>query len=175
MKGKGRAPPPSAPPEDVEITPQYVEPSPLPPALQPGPIVRRRPSLSRNGSGNSSPKKRKRESVASVAPITGEGSQVAAHYNKRLNFSREERNYSPIIGLKSFNNWIKSVLIAKYARDYHRSQEEQQQDRNANGQRGGNRRPPQSRFRVLDMGCGKGGDLQKWQKAGITDYVAVGK
>lgn len=171
MKGKGRAAPPVAPPEDVEITPQYVEPPPLPPALQPGPIVRRRPSITRNGSsGQSSPKKRKRESFA-LAPVTGEGSQVAEHYNKRLNFSREERNYSPIIGLKSFNNWIKSVLIAKYARDYHRSQEEQQQDRN--GHRGGPRRP-QSRFRVLDMGCGKGGDLQKWQKAGITDYVAVG-
>ncbi|KAK9894490.1 guanine-N(7)-methyltransferase [Cystobasidium minutum MCA 4210] len=170
MKGKGRAAPPVAPPEDVEITPQYVEPPPLPPALQPGPIVRRRPSITRNGSsGQSSPKKRKRESFA-LAPVTGEGSQVAEHYNKRLNFSREERNYSPIIGLKSFNNWIKSVLIAKYARDYHRSQEEQQQDRN--GHRGGPRRP-QSRFRVLDMGCGKGGDLQKWQKAGITDYVAV--
>lgn len=171
MKGKGRAP--TAPPEDVDISPQYVEPSPLPPSLQPGPIARRRPSLSRNGSGGSSPRKRKRDSLPIAAPITGEGSQVAEHYNKRLNFSREERNYSPIIGLKSFNNWIKSVLIAKYARDYHASMDDRQ-DNAMDGGRRGNRRPPQKPFRVLDMGCGKGGDLQKWQKAGITDYVAVG-
>lgn len=169
MKGKGRAP--TAPPEDVDIAPQYAEPAPLPPALQPGPVVRRRPSLPRHNSGSGSPRKRKRDSFA-LAPVTGEGSQVAAHYNKRLNFSREERNYSPIIGLKSFNNWIKSVLIAKYARDYHRNAEEAQ-GQNGDGHRGGHRR--QNRFRVLDMGCGKGGDLQKWQKAGITDYVAVGE
>lgn len=27
--------------------------------------------------------------------------------------------------------------------------------------------------RVLDIGCGKGGDLQKWQKARIREYVAL--
>lgn len=27
--------------------------------------------------------------------------------------------------------------------------------------------------RVLDIGCGKGGDLQKWQKAKIKEYVAL--
>jgi len=27
--------------------------------------------------------------------------------------------------------------------------------------------------RVLDIGCGKGGDLQKWQKANIKEYVAL--
>lgn len=167
MKGKGRAP--TAPPEDVEIAPQYVEPSALPPALQPGPVMRRRPSLGRNGSGPGSPKKRKRDSFA-ASPVTGEGSQVAAFYNKRLNFSREQRNDSPIIGLKSFNNWIKSVLIAKYARDYHA---EASPGQNGHDRRGGGRR--QTPFRVLDIGCGKGGDLQKWQKAGITDYVAIGE
>lgn len=169
MKGKGRAP--TAPPDDVDIAPQYVEPGPLPSSLQPGPIVRRRPSFRRNRSSSSSPKKRKRDSFAG-SPVTGEGSQVAAFYNKRLNFSREERNFSPIIGLKSFNNWVKSVLIAKYARDYHQAAEESHAPSDQ-GRRGGRRR--QTPFRVLDIGCGKGGDLQKWQKAGITDYVAIGK
>lgn len=168
MKGKGRAP--TAPPEDVDIAPQYIEPGPLPPSLQPGPIARRRPSLARNRSGSSSPRKRKRDSFA-ASPTTGEGSQVAAFYNKRLNFSREERKSSPIIGLKSFNNWVKSVLIAKYARDYHKAAEDSFAS-NDQGRRGGPRR--QTPFRVLDIGCGKGGDLQKWLKAGITDYVAIG-
>jgi mRNA (guanine-N7-)-methyltransferase len=27
--------------------------------------------------------------------------------------------------------------------------------------------------RVLDIGCGKGGDLQKWQKAKIKEYIAL--
>lgn len=162
------------PPDDVDISPLYIEPSPLPPALVPGPIARQRPDLIRNGSsGPISPvKKRKRDSiVAGIAPILGEGVEVAAHYNKRLNYSRDERNCSPIIGLKSFNNWVKSVLIAKYARDYHRQGETQLQPP-PHG-----RRPPRQRrtLKVLDLGCGKGGDLMKWEKANIKEYVGVGK
>ena len=82
--------------------------------------------------------------------------------NKRQNFSREERTYSPIIGLKSFNNWVKSVLIAKYARDYHNA--------TSNGH-GPSRHA--KKLKVLDLGCGKGGDLQKWQKAGLREYIGV--
>jgi mRNA (guanine-N7-)-methyltransferase len=59
------------------------------------------------------------------------------------------RGESPIIGLKTFNNWIKSVLIGKRA-------------------------PQGGRLRVLDIGCGKGGDLQKWQKAGTEELVGIG-
>lgn len=29
--------------------------------------------------------------------------------------------------------------------------------------------------KVLDMGCGKGGDLTKWAKARIREYVGVGE
>ena len=29
--------------------------------------------------------------------------------------------------------------------------------------------------KVLDMGCGKGGDLSKWNKAKIKEYMGVGE
>lgn len=29
-------------------------------------------------------------------------------------------------------------------------------------------------IKVLDLGCGKGGDLQKWAKAGTDEYVGIG-
>jgi mRNA (guanine-N7-)-methyltransferase len=53
-------------------------------------------------------------------------------------------------------------LIAKYARDHHNP------TTNGNGSsRHG------KKLRVLDLGCGKGGDLQKWQKAGLKEYIGV--
>ncbi|GJJ15084.1 hypothetical protein Clacol_009359 [Clathrus columnatus] len=86
---------------------------------------------------------------------------VVHHYNSRPDVGVHERRESPIIGLKNFNNWIKSVLIAKFAK---RAFE------------GAPPPPPgdlKSRGKVLDMGCGKGGDLQKWQKARVREYVGL--
>ncbi|XP_050379472.1 mRNA cap guanine-N7 methyltransferase 1-like [Argentina anserina] len=71
---------------------------------------------------------------------------VANHYSARRNQTFEEREVSPIVHLRKLNNWIKSVLIQLYA---HRGDV------------------------VLDLGCGKGGDLYKWDKAGITYYVGI--
>ncbi|WVN85801.1 uncharacterized protein L203_100952 [Cryptococcus depauperatus CBS 7841] len=72
---------------------------------------------------------------------------VANHYNARPDVGVERREESPIIGLRKFNNWIKSVLIGKFAH-----------------------RP---RGKVLDIGCGKGGDLNKWKQARIMLYVGI--
>ena len=47
---------------------------------------------------------------------------------------------SKIKGLRSYNNWVKSSLIQKFIGD----------ERN---------------LKILDIGCGKGGDLQMWQAA----------
>jgi mRNA (guanine-N7-)-methyltransferase len=73
--------------------------------------------------------------------------------NARPEVGVEHREYSPIIGLKKFNNWIKSVLIGKFSY----------------------RPPGGSGARVLDIGCGKGGDLQKWRQARIQLYVGLGE
>ncbi|TXG67304.1 hypothetical protein EZV62_008579 [Acer yangbiense] len=72
--------------------------------------------------------------------------KVAEHYSARTNQTLEEREASPIIHLKKLNNWIKSVLVQLYTR------------------RGD---------AVLDLACGKGGDLIKWDKAKIGYYVGI--
>lgn len=82
---------------------------------------------------------------------TGNAAEVASHYNARPEVGVEHREFSPIIGLKKFNNWIKSVLIGKFA----------YRERGRPG------------AKVLDLGAGKGGDLNKWKQARIDLYVAM--
>lgn len=103
----------------------------------------------------------------STEQYVGKAGEVAAHCkwtlgqpvsdslsdNMRPEVGVESREFSPIIGLKKFNNWIKSVLIGKFAF-------------RANNAAGA---------RVLDIGCGKGGDLNKWKQARIRLYVGMGR
>lgn len=87
---------------------------------------------------------------------------IAGHYNARPDVGPKQRLQSPIIGLKAFNNWIKAVLIGKFA---HRALDESPWAGGRHGRgRGG---------KVLDLGCGKGGDLTKWAKAHVAEYVGI--
>jgi mRNA (guanine-N7-)-methyltransferase len=70
---------------------------------------------------------------------------VTEHYNERRDEGKRGRLDSRIIRMRSFNNWVKSVLINLHTRPG---------------------------ARVLDLCCGKGGDLNKWSKAQISEYVA---
>lgn len=73
---------------------------------------------------------------------------VRNHYNERTFIAKgQKRNLSPIIKLRNFNNVIKNMLI--------------------NGAVSG------PGARVLDLGCGKGGDLRKWETARISQYIGV--
>jgi mRNA (guanine-N7-)-methyltransferase len=74
---------------------------------------------------------------------------VTQHYNAVPERGREwRRTDSKIKGLRSYNNWVKSVLLHKCA-------------------------PKTPGANVLDVGCGKGGDLMKWQNQRIDLYVGL--
>jgi mRNA (guanine-N7-)-methyltransferase len=86
--------------------------------------------------------------------------------NARPDVGIEQRRDSRIIGLRNFNNWIKSVLITRFAHPALAV--------SAVTDGGGARGGRGLRGKVLDLGCGKGGDLNKWSKARIKEYIALG-
>ncbi|AGC01974.1 mRNA-capping enzyme [Acanthamoeba polyphaga moumouvirus] len=66
-------------------------------------------------------------------------------YNKQ-SFSYYQKNTSNAIGMRAFNNFIKSNMITTYCKD---------------------------KDSVLDIGCGRGGDLIKFIHANIREYVGL--
>ena len=91
-----------------------------------------------------------------AAATRGVEEVVRQHYNAVPQRGREWRKTdSRIKGLRSFNNWIKSTIIHKFSPS-----------------ESGKEPLP---LRILDIGCGKGGDLGKWQQAPqpVELYVGV--
>ncbi|XP_030645161.1 mRNA cap guanine-N(7) methyltransferase [Chanos chanos] len=78
--------------------------------------------------------------------------KVASHYNTLQECGLEERNKSRILHMRNFNNWLKSILIGEIL-------EQVRQERRD--------------VCVLDLGCGKGGDLLKWRKGHISRLVCA--
>lgn len=70
---------------------------------------------------------------------------IKEHYN-RIKKTPKERIRSKVANIRYTNNFIKAVLIRYYVR------------------------PGMS---VLDIGCGKGGDLKKYDKANIREYYGL--
>lgn len=81
-------------------------------------------------------------------------STVAEHYNNLEQRGIEERRQSRIIHLRNFNNWTKSVSINEAIETLRR-------------------RNPRREIRVLDLGCGKGGDLRKWAIGRVQHVVCA--
>ncbi|KAF8448023.1 mRNA capping enzyme-domain-containing protein [Boletus edulis BED1] len=92
----------------------------------------------------------------------GDVGKVIDHYNMRPEVGVKQRMESPIIGLKYFNNWVKSVLITRFAHPALASSLVSQ----SSG-------PGRGRGKVLDLGCGKGGDFTKWAKARVKELVCA--
>ena len=76
--------------------------------------------------------------------VRDESTRIAEHYNKHQQQDVKSRQLSKIISLRSFNNWVKSLIIQKYTKGME----------------------PYT-CSVLDLCCGKGGDLNKFSKAQI--------
>jgi len=83
---------------------------------------------------------------------SGIGNVVASHYNSLEEKGVVERRDSRIIHMRNFNNWVKSMLLNEYLDKIKAS-------------------AGRDNIKVMDLGCGKGGDLQKWQRGGVK-YVA---
>ncbi|KAG5264847.1 hypothetical protein AALO_G00258690 [Alosa alosa] len=87
--------------------------------------------------------------------VTEEGhhsKKVASHYNSLQECGLAERSRSRIVHMRNFNNWLKSVLIGEILDKVRQRQRE---------------------VSVLDLGCGKGGDLLKWRKGHINRLVCA--
>ncbi|XP_071648961.1 mRNA cap guanine-N(7) methyltransferase [Temnothorax longispinosus] len=80
---------------------------------------------------------------------------VADHYNALEEKGLSQRNQSRIVYMRNFNNWIKSMLINEYVVKVRQ------------GKSFG------ASLRVMDMCCGKGGDLLKWKKANISHLICA--
>jgi mRNA (guanine-N7-)-methyltransferase len=98
--------------------------------------------------------------IEAAAAAQGIHDAVRQHYNAVPERGRDWRKTdSRIKGLRSFNNWIKSTIIQKFSPD---------EDFTPNSP------SPDKGLLVLDIGCGKGGDLGKWQQAPQTIELYVG-
>ncbi|CAL7935904.1 unnamed protein product [Xylocopa violacea] len=78
---------------------------------------------------------------------------VAEHYNLLQNKDLTSRGKSRILYMRNFNNWIKSVLISEHINKLKQTYG--------------------SHIKVLDMCCGKGGDLLKWKMSDIGYLICT--
>ncbi|KAF2398944.1 guanine-N(7)-methyltransferase [Trichodelitschia bisporula] len=124
-------------------------PPPSPPRKRKRPTGAARISASHVEEARRRAQEREQAIQQQTAAPTGVADFVAQHYNAVPQRGREWRHTeSKIRGLRSYNNWVKSVLISKCS-------------------------PRAAGAKVLDIGCGKGGDLQKWASRRIDLYVGL--
>ena len=87
-----------------------------------------------------------------VGDVGDNKAEVAAHYDRLKDRHRTLETGSEILRLRNLNNWIKSALFQKHL---------------FRGQKG------RSGPAVLDLACGKGGDMLKFRASDIATYVGV--
>lgn len=110
------------------------------------PVLRHHPFYNTTSNQNQQPDQ---STSSGLSSTFNESQSVAEHYNARPNVQPQARGRSEIIHLRDFNNWTKSVLIREFV--------------------------SQRKLSVLDLACGKGGDLFKWDKASVQHVTGIGK
>jgi hypothetical protein len=97
---------------------------------------------------------------------TDSGAAAADKFYSGLNRSLGTRADSILYHMRNFNGWIKATQIAELDPITIDSSDPQSKKR---------KRATRQPLRVLDLACGKGGDLGKWvlHKRGIANYVGV--
>ncbi|KAF8534506.1 mRNA capping enzyme-domain-containing protein [Trichophaea hybrida] len=152
----------SPPPPIIPRAPKEEDPTPPPSRQSSPPRKRKRPGaasrltdvekdLLRQTVAQSDEAEKARLAGVTATPERVE-EVVRSHYNDKKELGKEWRQQSKIKGLRSFNNWVKSTLIQKF------SPSDDFDPRRPS-------RNPNDHLVVLDMGCGKGGDLLKWKSA----------
>ncbi|MCJ1319839.1 mRNA cap guanine-N7 methyltransferase [Xylographa vitiligo] len=155
-------------PTQLRKSPPLRRRSPTPPARSP-PRERKRPGAASRIAAAEKEALRHRQiereadqisSAQAAAAIRGVHDVVRQHYNAVPQRGRDWRQTgSRIKGLRNYNNWVKSTLIQKFSP-------------NEGFVPGG--REQGKGLLVLDIGCGKGGDLGKWAKAPQRVELYVG-
>ena len=95
---------------------------------------------------------------STMAESHGLASTVANFYNNREEKGIESRTESRILYMRNFNNWVKSVLIGETRRRHLETRRRHGGDKD-------------EKIVVMDLGCGKGGDLLKWDKSFVGKIV----
>lgn len=172
-------------PDSRRERPSVRSPSPLPPRRSPTPEAqirqRKRPGGgARMGIVDRETLRRRQEEreraqvedAQRALQERGVADVVRQHYNTVPERGKEwRRTESKIKGLRSFNNWIKSTLIQKFSPD---EKFLSQFNDNKDWADGVAPLTDVQRLLVMDLGCGKGGDLGKWQQAPQTVDLYVG-
>ena len=97
------------------------------------------------------------------------GAAAADAFYSGLTRSLDTRADSRLFHMRNFNGWIKATLIAELDPDTSST------SRGSGSGGGGKKRSRTSPLRVLDLACGKGGDLGKWtiHPRKIENYVGI--
>jgi hypothetical protein len=136
---------PKKPPKQSKVA--LEEPIPAP-AEPPPPAAPPAPAESADADDDEPASAQPNAGVPGVAVET-----VASHYNAIENSGLEARTKTRIFYMRNFNNWVKSMQIGEFLKRI--------------------RTKGVTTVKVLDLGCGKGGDLLKWMRGNVSHVTCA--